>query len=196
VVKGLILVTDIVVLDEQERIHTLVDQKLSGMTVHAIARANNMKVVDVNSVLSQWRELAKDIPALKDRAKEALAGADQHYDRLIGELYKIVEEADEVILSNGADSKMLGVKQSALKTIADLESKRFGMLKEAGLMDDAELANQIVDSEKKIEAVKQVLREVSSTCPRCKVMVAERLSEIDGRAVPIKIIVEEPSGSN
>jgi predicted thioesterase len=70
------------------------------------------------------------------------------------------------------------------------------MLKEAGLMDDAELANQIVDSEKKIEAVKQVLREVSSTCPRCKVMVAERLSEIDGRAVPIKIIVEEPSGSN
>lgn len=187
--------TDIVILDEQERIHTLVDQKLSGMTVHAIARANNMKVADVNSVLSQWRELAKDIPALKDRAKEALAGADQHYDRLIGELYKIVEEADEVILSNGADSKMLAIKQSTLKTIADLESKRFGMLKEAGLMDDAEIVNQVIESEKKIEAVKNVLREVSSSCQRCRIMVAERLSEIDGKAVPIQIIVDETDGS-
>jgi hypothetical protein len=69
------------------------------------------------------------------------------------------------------------------------------MLKEAGLMDDAEIVNQVVESEKKIEAVKNVLREVSSSCQRCRIMVAERLSEIDGKAVPIQIIVDETDGS-
>ena len=118
----------------------------------------------------------------RERAKEAISGADQHYAMLIKEAWKTVEDADQ--------AGQLSVKSGALKLIADIEGKRIGMLQEVGLLDNAELAGQIAESERKQEVLVKILKEVTAVCPKCKMEVAKRLSQITGIVEPIEIIEE------
>jgi uncharacterized protein with PIN domain len=121
------------------------------------------------------------------RAEEAVSGADQHYAMLIKEAWKTVEDADQ--------AGQLNVKATALKLIADIEGKRIGMLQEVGLLDNAELATQIAETEKKQEILVGILKDVTASCPKCKMEVAKRLSQITGVVEPIVINQEESSGS-
>ena len=68
------------------------------------------------------------------------------------------------------------------------------MLQEVGLLDNAELANQIAETERKQDVLVKILKEVTASCPKCKMDVAKRLSQITGVVEPIEII-EEVSGS-
>ena len=68
------------------------------------------------------------------------------------------------------------------------------MLQEVGLLDNAEIAGQIAETEKKQEILIKILKEVPATCPKCKLDVAKRLSQITGIVEPI-ILQEEVSGS-
>ena len=105
---------------------------------------------------------------------------------LIKEAWKTVEDADQ--------AGQLNVKATSLKLIADIEGKRIGMLQEVGLLDNAELANQIADTERKQDIPVKILKEVTASCPKCKIEVAKRLSQITGIVEPIEII-EEVNGS-
>jgi hypothetical protein len=67
------------------------------------------------------------------------------------------------------------------------------MLQEIGLLDNAELATQIADTERKQDILVKILKEVTASCPKCKMEVAKRLSQITGIVEPIEI-VEEVSG--
>jgi hypothetical protein len=91
---------------------------------------------------------------------------------LIKEAWKTVEDADQ--------SGQLNVKANALKLISDIETKRIGMLQQVGLLDNAELAGQIADTERKQDILVKILKEVTSGCPNCKMNVAKRLSQITG----------------
>jgi hypothetical protein len=62
------------------------------------------------------------------------------------------------------------------------------------LLDNAELANQIAETERKQDILVKILKEVTASCPKCKMDVAKRLSQITGVVEPIEII-EEVSGS-
>ena len=122
----------------------------------------------------------------RSRAKEAVAAADQHYAMLINEAWKTAEAAE--------GQGQFNVKANALKLISDIETKRIGMLQQVGLLDNAELATQVAEAERKQDILVKILKEVTSTCPKCKMEVAKRLSQITGIVEPIEII-EEVSGS-
>jgi hypothetical protein len=64
--------------------------------------------------------------AIRARAKEALASADQHYNHLIKKAYEVIEDADT--------TANLGAKTNALKLILDIENKRMDMLQKAGFL--------------------------------------------------------------
>jgi uncharacterized protein with PIN domain len=117
---------------------------------------------------------------IRDRAREAISGADQHYAMLIKEAWKTVEDADQ--------AGQLAVKSGALKLIADIETKRIAMLQSVGVLENNEIASQIVETERKQEVLVKILKEVSSTCPKCKMDVAKRLSQITGiiESVPVE----------
>jgi len=66
------------------------------------------------------------------------------------------------------------------------------MLQEVGLLDNAELATQIAETEKKQEILVKILKEVTSGCSKCKLEVAKRLSQITGIVEPV-VIHEENS---
>lgn len=172
--------------DHFDRMNKVVSELLKGNSPTQIAALTGFKRSDVVELIDEWKAVVHNDTTSRERAKEAISGADQHYAMLIKEAWKTVEDADQ--------AGQLNVKATALKLIADIESKRIGMLQEVGLLDNAEIAGQIAETEKKQEVLVKILKEVTASCPKCKMDVAKRLSQITGIVEPIEI-VEEVSGS-
>ncbi len=176
---------DIELADHFDRMNKVVEELLRGNNPTQIATITGFKRAEVVGLIDQWKNVVHNDTSARERAKEAISGADQHYAMLIKEAWKTVEDADQ--------AGQLSVKSGALKLIADIEGKRIGMLQEVGLLDNAELAGQMAEAERKQEVLVKILKEVTATCPKCKMEVAKRLSQITGVVEPIEII-EEVSG--
>ena len=177
---------DIELADHFDRMNKVVEELLKGNSPTQIATITGFKRADVIGYIDEWKEVVKNDSGARERAKQAISGADQHYAMLIKEAWKTVEDADQ--------AGQLSVKATALKLIADIEGKRIGMLQEVGLLDNAELATQLAETERKQDILVKILKEVTATCPKCKLEVAKRLSQITGIVEPV-VIHEESSGS-
>jgi hypothetical protein len=176
---------EIELADHFDRMNKVVEELLRGNNPTQIATLTGFKRAEVVGLIDEWKNVVHNDTSARERAKEAISGADQHYAMLIKEAWKTVEDAYQ--------AGQLSVKSGALKLIADIEGKRIGMLQEVGLLDNAELAGQIAESERKQEVLVKILKEVTASCPKCKMEVAKRLSQITGIVEPIEII-EEVSG--
>lgn len=172
---------EIELADHFDRMNRVVEELLKGNNPTQIATITGFKRAEVLEHIEEWKNVIRSDSGAKDRAKEAISGADQHYAMLIKEAWKTVEDADQ--------AGQLNVKATALKLIADIESKRISMLQEVGILDNVELATQISETEKKQEILVKILKEVTATCPKCKMEVAKRLSQITG--VVEAIIIED-----
>ena len=177
---------EIELADHFDQMNKVVEELLKGNNPTQIAALTGFKRADVLGYIDEWKEVVRNDSGARDRAKEAISGADQHYAMLIKEAWKTVEDADQ--------QGQLNVKATALKLIADIETKRISMLQEVGLLDNVELATQISDTERKQDILVGILKEVTAICPKCKLEVAKRLSQITGIVEPV-IIHEELSGS-
>lgn len=175
---------EIELADHFDRMNRVVEELLKGNNPTQIAALTGFKRAEVVEHIDEWKQVVRNDSTARDRAKEAVSGADQHYAMLIKEAWKTVEDADQ--------AGQLNVKATSLKLIADIEGKRIGMLQEVGLLDNAELAGQLADTERKQDVLVKILKEVTATCPKCKMDVARRLSQITG--IVESVIVEEASG--
>jgi hypothetical protein len=173
--------------DHFDRMNRVVEELLKGNNPTQIASLTGFKRAEVLEYIEEWKQVVRSDSGARERAKEAISGADQHYAMLIKEAWKTVDDADQ--------AGQLNVKATALKLIADIEGKRIGMLQEVGLLDNAELATQIAETEHKQDILVKILKEVTATCPKCKLEVAKRLSQITGIVEPVIIETEEVSGS-
>jgi len=174
---------DIELADHFDRMNKVVEELLKGNNPTQIATLTGFKRADVIGYIDEWKEVVKNDSGARERAKQAISGADQHYAMLIKEAWKTVEDADQ--------AGQLNVKATSLKLIADIEGKRIGMLQEVGLLDNAELATQLAETERKQEILVKILKEVTATCPKCKMEVAKRLSQITGVVEPIQIVEDQ-----
>jgi hypothetical protein len=172
---------EIELADHYDRMNKVVEELLKGNNPTAIATFTGFKRAEVIELIDEWKSVVHNDNSSRERAKEAISGADQHYAMLIKEAWKTVEDADQ--------SGQLNVKANALKLISDIETKRIGMLQQVGLLDNAELAGQIADTERKQDILVRILKEVTSTCPKCKMDVAKRLSQITG--VVESVVIED-----
>lgn len=164
-----------------DRMNRVVEELLKGNSATQIATITGFSRKEVVEFIDEWKNVVHNDSSLRDRAKEAISGADQHYAMLIKEAWKTVEDADQ--------SGQLNVKAGALKLIADIEGKRIGMLQEVGVLENNEIASQIAETERKQELLVKILKEVTSTCPKCKMEVAKRLSQITG--IVESVIIED-----
>lgn len=167
--------------DHYDRMNKVVEELLKGNSPTQIATLTGFKRAEVIELIDEWKSVVHNDTSSRERAKEAISGADQHYAMLIKEAWKTVEDADQ--------SGQLNVKANALKLISDIETKRIGMLQQVGLLDNAELANQIADTERKQDILVKILKEVTSSCPKCKMDVAKRLSQITG--IVESVVIED-----
>jgi len=163
---------EIELADHYDRMNKVVEELLKGNNPTTIASLTGFKRAEVVDLIDEWKSVVHNDTSSRERAKEAISGADQHYAMLIKEAWKTVEDADQ--------SGQLNVKANALKLISDIETKRIGMLQQVGLLDNAELAGQIADTERKQDILVKILKEVTSGCSKCKMDVAKRLSQITG----------------
>lgn len=175
---------EIELADHYDRMNKVVEELLKGNNPTQIATLTGFKRAEVVELIGEWKSVVHNDTASRERAKEAISGADQHYAMLIKEAWKTVEDADQ--------SGQLNVKSNALKLIADIETKRIGMLQQVGLLDNAEIATQIAETERKQEVLVKILKDVTASCPKCKLEVAKRLSQITG--IIESVVVEEASG--
>jgi len=128
-------------------------------------------------LLNDWRSMVSNNQAIHARAKEALAGADQHYSSLIRKTYEVIDSADS--------SANLTAKTTAIKLIADIESKRLEMLQKAGLLDNKEIAEQIIEMERKHDILIKILKDIASSHPEIREEIMKRLSEIQTEVIVI-----------
>jgi hypothetical protein len=177
---------EIELADHFDRMNKVVEELLKGNNPTQIAALTGFKRAEVLGYIDEWKDVVKNDSGARERAKQAISGADQHYAMLIKEAWKTVEDADQ--------AGQLNVKATSLKLIADIEGKRIGMLQEVGLLDNVELANQIAETERKQEILVGILKDVSAEYPQVRKEIMRRLAQITGVVEPIEII-EEASGS-
>ena len=171
---------EIELADHFDRMNKVIEELLKGNNPTQIAALTGFKRAEVVEYIDEWKSVVRNDSATRDRAKEAVSGADQHYAMLIKEAWKTVEDADQ--------SGQLGVKATSLKLIADIETKRITMLKEVGLLDNAEIAGQILETERKQDILIEILKEIAKEHPQVRKEIMKKLSRITGIVEPIEII--------
>jgi hypothetical protein len=159
-------------IEHMEEVNRVATEYIKGFNETEISKELDIPRARVSSLLREWKSMASNSEAVRSRAREALAGADQHYSKLIKQAYEVIDEA--TILSN------LSAKTAAIKLILDIESKRIDMLQKAGLLENKELADQLLETERKQELLMEILKDVSGSCAVCKPKVLKRLAEVSG----------------
>jgi hypothetical protein len=164
-----------------DRMNKVVAELIKGNTPSQIANSLGISRAQVDNHIKIWKDIIHDNNGIRERAKEALAGADQHYAMLIKDAWNTANEAE--------NSGQLNTKVAALKLIADIEAKRIEMLNKAGVLEANSMADQIIETERKQAILVEILRDVTAKCENCKWEVAKRLSEVTGRVE--QVIIEE-----
>lgn len=157
----------------------VMEQYFKGVNPTQIAKALGLKRAKVLDMIDEWRLYAVNSKAISDRAREVVSSADSHYSMIIEQSWEAAETAKD---NNEARNQI-----SALSLAANTEEKRVKMLKEAGVLDNLELAAQVADTEEKAEAVMDILRDVTSNCNHCREEVARRIAKITGKGTPIVV---------
>jgi hypothetical protein len=171
--------SEIEVAGQFDQMNKVVEELLKGNTPAQIARNLELTRVQVDTHIKTWKVFVHDNNAVRERAKEALAGADEHYNMLIKEAWKTVEQADA--------QEALNVKSQTLKLIADIEAKRIDMLNKAGVLEDNSMADQILETERKQDILVGILKDVTSNCDHCKWEVSRRLSQVTGQLEAVEV---------
>ena len=160
--------------------NNVIEELLKGNNPTQIAKNLGMTRANVLQHVESWKDITQNDNRIRERAKQALSGADQHYAMIINRAWETVDQADA--------SNQLGNKTAALKLVADIEQKRMDMLHKAGILEDNEMATQMLETERKQEIIMNILKEVTSDCNHCKVEVARRLSQATNKVEEIRII--------
>lgn len=162
-----------------DQVNRIAAEYLKGKNETQISQELDIPRSRVSKYLMEWKSAASNSEAIRARARDALAGADFHYNNLIREAYALIEEATTANQDDDlSTNQMLAHRHTALKMIADLEKSRIDMLQKAGLLENQELADQLIEQEKQHEAIMGIITEVVGTCKTCKPRVLQRMSGI------------------
>lgn len=171
--------SEIELVKHLDEINKVVEEYLKGNDPTKIAKELDMPRTRVVSLLNEWKVMASANDAIRARAKEALAGADAHYSKLITKAYEVIEDA--------TSTANLNAKTAAIKLVMDIESKRIDMLQKAGLLENKELAEEMLEIERRQEILVEILKDIASEYPQIRDEIMRRLSSVakDGEAITI-----------
>jgi hypothetical protein len=108
-------------------------------------------------------------------------GADTHYTKLISKAYEVIDEA--------TTTANLGAKTAGIKLVMDLESKRIDMLQKAGLLENKELAEEMIAIENRQEVLVGILKDIAAEHPEVRDKIMRRLSDVSKDKEVITVVV-------
>ena len=164
-------------LDEMNKV---VEKYLQGVEPTQISKELSLSRQKVVSHLNQWKAMAADNAAIRARAKEALVAADTHYNKLINKAYEVIDEATTV--------GNLSAKSGGIKLVLDIESKRIDMLQKAGLLENKELAEEMLEIERRQDILKDILKDIAAEHPEVRDKIMRRLSEVSKNQEVITVV--------
>jgi hypothetical protein len=168
------------IVQRLETVNKVVGEYLKGSDPTKISKQLSIPRKQVVEYIEEWKHVASANDTIRARAREALAAADEHYGRLITKAYEVIDDAD----TNGD----LRSKSGAIKLVMDIESKRIEMLQKAGLLENKELAEEMMEIERKQEILKQILMDIASEHPEVRDKVMRRLSEVAKQGETITVV--------
>jgi len=172
--------TETELIEHLDEINKVVTEYLKGQDPTKISKELDIPRTRVVSLINEWKVMASANDAIRARAKEALAGADTHYTKLITKAYEVIDESS---MTNN-----LSAKTQAIKLVMDIEKSRIEMLQKAGLLENKELAEEIVEIERRQEVLVEILRDIASTHPEVRDLIMRRLSQIAKEGEVITIV--------
>lgn len=158
------------IVEHLDKINKVVEEYLKGSDPTVISKELSIPRTQVVSLINEWKVMASANDAIRARAKEALAAADAHYSKLISKSYEVIDEASMV--------NNLSAKTAGIKLVMDIESKRIDMLQKAGLLENKELAEEMLEIEQRQETLVLILKEIASEHPEVRDKIMRRLSSI------------------
>lgn len=171
---------DLEVIEHLDEINKVVEEYLKGSDPTKISKDLNLPRTRVVAHLNEWKVMVSANDAIRSRAKEALAAADAHYGKLIAKAYEVIDEAT---MNNN-----LGAKTAGIKLVLDIEAKRIEMLQKAGLLENKELAEEMVEIEKRQEVLVGILKDIAKDHPQVRDLIMQKLSDISKSDEVITIV--------
>ena len=168
-------------VEHLDDVNKVVEKYLAGNEPTQISKELAMPRQKVVAYINEWRAMAADNAAIRARAKEALVGADTHYSKLISKAYEVIDEA--------TTTANLSAKTAGIKLVMDLESKRIDMLQKAGLLENKELAEEMIAIENRQEVLVGILKDIASEHPEVRDKIMRRLSDVSKDKEVITVVV-------
>jgi NADH dehydrogenase/NADH:ubiquinone oxidoreductase subunit G len=163
-----------------DEVNKVVEEYLKGNDPTKISKELALPRTKVVALIEEWRQMAADNAAIRARAKEALVGADTHYNKLIAKAYEVIDDA--------TTTANLGAKNGAIKLVMDIEKTRIDMLQKAGLLENQELAEEMIEIEEKQQILVSILRDVASEHPEIRDKIMSRLSQVARKGEVITVV--------
>jgi hypothetical protein len=173
--------TEAALIEHLDEVNKVVEKYLAGSEPTQISKELAMPRQKVVAYINEWREMAADNAAIRARAKEALVGADTHYTKLISKAYEVIDDA--------TTTANLTAKTAGIKLVMDLESKRIDMLQKAGLLENKELAEEMIEIENRQEILVGILKDIASEHPEVRDKIMRRLSDVSKEREVITVVV-------
>lgn len=168
------------IVQHLDQVNKVVEEYLKGNDPTKISKELALPRTRVVELINEWKVMASANDAIRARAKEALAAADAHYGKLISKSYEVIDEAS---MTNN-----LGAKTAAIKLVMDIESKRIDMLQKAGLLENKELAEEMMQIEKRQDILVNILKDIAATHPEVRDLIMQRLSDVAKEGEVITIV--------
>jgi hypothetical protein len=172
--------TETDLINHLDEVNKVVTEYLKGQDPTKISKELDIPRTRVVALINEWKVMASANDAIRARAKEALAGADAHYTKLITRSYEVIDEAS---MTNN-----LSAKTQAIKLVMDIEKSRIEMLQKAGLLENKELAEEMVQIERRQDVLVEILRDIASSHPEVRDLIMNRLSQIAKEGEVITIV--------
>ncbi len=164
------MTTETDIVEHLDEVNKVVEHYLKGNDATKISKDLSIPRTRVVALINEWKVMASANDAIRGRAKEALASMDAHYGKLISKAYEVIDEAT---LNNNLSAKTQGIK-----LVVDIEKARIEMLQKAGLLENKELAEEMVEIEKRQEVLMEILKDIASEHPEVRDKIMKRLSDI------------------
>jgi NADH:ubiquinone oxidoreductase subunit E len=167
-------------IEHLDKVNRVVEEYLKGSEATQISKELDIPRQKVVGYINEWKQMASDNAAIRARAKEALVGADTHYNKLINKAYEVIDDA--------TTTANLSAKTSAIKLVLDIEARRIDMLQKAGLLENKELAEEMLEIERKQDVLVNILKDIASEHPQIRDEIMRRLSAVSKDKEVITIV--------
>lgn len=143
-----------------------------GKKLSEIMRETGLSKAQIDRILADYKEYALQDRVLRAEARETLIKTREHYDHIVTRMYEAILEAD---LNGDYKAKMTG-----LAGIANIEKNRVDFMQKAGMLLDNELAENLIEAEKKHELIIGILKDISKKYPKIGLEISAELSKLTG----------------